>query len=271
MRLFAVGLVVLLGACLRETLPPADGGGADLDGGPGDGPPPPPIDGRIDAGPVGHDDDGDGVDDALDNCPHSANAMQRNILETMAGRMADTVGDICDPDPDLPGNSILFFDAMNTGVVPSRWDASGATANDDDTVRVEAGGYLVSKVDYPGNILVNIDANLGNVNTASNSIVLASNYVTPAMSISCRRQVTQLSLAHGSNPSTAAPGFTPALDIWMELMSNATTVDCGTSIDGGPWTAVQTPTASTLTGGNIAIMPLGTYATIDFVVVISRP
>jgi hypothetical protein len=267
MRLFAVGLVLLLGACLRETLPPTDGGGVDDDGGMGDGPP--PIDSRFDAAPVGHDDDGDGVDDALDNCPHSANAMQRNIMETAAGRTADSVGDICDPDPDLPGNSILFFDAMNNGVVAGQWNASGATANG-DTVRIEANGYLISTATYPGNILVNIDGNLGSVMMAGNSIVLASNYVNTMTSISCRRQVAQLSLAYGSNPSSVAPGFTPAMDIWMELMSNASAVDCGTSIDGGPWTGIQTPTG-TLTGGGILIGPLGTYATIDFVVVIGRP
>lgn len=267
MRLFAVGLVLLLGACLRETLPPTDGGGAGEDGGMSDGPP--PIDSRFDAEPVGHDDDGDGVDDAVDNCPHSANAMQRNIMETAAGRMADSVGDICDPDPDLPGNSILFFDAMNNGLVAGRWNASGATANG-DAVRIEANGYLISTATYPGNILVNIDATLGTISPTSNSIVLGSNYVSTTTSISCRRQVTQLSLAHGSNPSTAAPGFTAAQDIWMELMSNATTVDCGTSIDGGPWTGVQTPTG-TLAAGGVMVTPLGTYALVDFVVVIGRP
>lgn len=269
MRLLAVGVLAAcgLGACLRETLPPPDGGGVDDDGGPGDGPA--PIDSRFDAASVGHDEDGDGVDDAVDNCPHDANGMQRNTGETNAGRTPDGVGDSCDPDPDVPGNEILFFDGMNNGVVAGRWNASGVTANG-DMLRVENSGYLISNATYPGKVLVNIDAYLGSVSMAGNSIVLGSNYVNQTSSISCRRQVTQISLQYGTNPMTAAPGFTPAQDIWMEVMSGTSTVDCGTSIAGGPWTSVSTA-AGSLPGGPIVITPIGSYALIEFVVVISRP
>jgi hypothetical protein len=53
--------------------------------------------------PVGHDEDGDGVDDACDGCPHIADPDQPNSD-------GDGVDDACDPRPDVAGDSIVFFD-----------------------------------------------------------------------------------------------------------------------------------------------------------------
>jgi hypothetical protein len=53
--------------------------------------------------PVGHDEDGDGRDDACDNCPQLANADQND-------RDGDGVGDACDREPDLARQSLAWFD-----------------------------------------------------------------------------------------------------------------------------------------------------------------
>lgn len=64
-----------------------------------------------DCRPIGHDEDGDGIDDACDDCPATPELAQ-------ADRDHDGVGDLCDPHPDTPGDAIVFFDAFATGPDP---------------------------------------------------------------------------------------------------------------------------------------------------------
>lgn len=268
MRVSLVALCPLaLGACLRETLPPPDGGGLGGDGSPGDGGL--PVDSRVDAGASGHDEDGDGIDDAFDNCPQSANVQQRDLGELNAGREPDGVGDICDPDPEAPGNAILFWDGMNSGLVPGRWNASMATPNG-DSIRLETTGYLITNQVFPPHVLVNVAARLGSVTMASNSVTVASNWATTSSYVGCRREVPTMRLLYGSNPSSAAPPFTAGQEIWIEVMTDASVVDCGTSIDGGPWVPLQVP-SDNLGAGSAMVTATGTYALVDFMIVIGRP
>lgn len=259
--------VLALGACLRETFPPPDGGGLDDDGAPGDTAT--PVDASPDAPLSGHDEDGDGVDDAIDNCPQVANAQQRDMGELAAGREADGVGDICDPDPDRPGNRILLFDGMNAGLVPGRWTASGASANG-DSARLDPAGGLVTTATFPAHVMVNVSFSLVSVQQASNSVIVASNYASSASYVGCRREVAAMRILYGSSPATAAPPINPGQDVWMELMADATQIDCGTAVDNGLWIALDTPT-TTLATGNAAVLATGSAALVHFVVVIGRP
>lgn len=60
--------------------------------------------------------DGDGVSDAMDNCPTLPNTFQ----DDMDG---DGVGDVCDPEPGMPGDKGYRYDfssmASPSGLVPS--------------------------------------------------------------------------------------------------------------------------------------------------------
>ncbi len=78
-----------------------------VDGGPVDG----GADGQADAGPEASqpvDTDGDGVVDALDNCPHTPNPNQANSD-------TDSLGDACDNCPDDPNPGQLDLDGDNAG------------------------------------------------------------------------------------------------------------------------------------------------------------
>ncbi|MGE5184848.1 MAG: thrombospondin type 3 repeat-containing protein [Acidobacteriota bacterium] len=66
-----------------------------------------------------HDEDGDGVADAIDNCPHVANVDQ-------ADGDGDGVGDVCDPNPGVARDHIAFFDPF-TGPRPE-WTVAGNAA-----------------------------------------------------------------------------------------------------------------------------------------------
>jgi hypothetical protein len=82
---------------------------------------------KVCANPAGHDEDGDGIDDACDGCPHIADPDQPD-------GDGDGVDDACDPNPTTPGDSIAYFDPFTsqrpewhvngTGTLGSdEWDA----------------------------------------------------------------------------------------------------------------------------------------------------
>jgi hypothetical protein len=59
-----------------------------------------------------HDEDGDGVPDLCDNCPHVFNPGQENTGEVMAGNSMDDLGDAC--DGTTTAECILLFDPFTT-------------------------------------------------------------------------------------------------------------------------------------------------------------
>jgi hypothetical protein len=99
---------------------------------------PPSPDAGID-GSVSLDSDGDGVVDAVDNCPQVGNADQDDEDGDGPGDACDPcppdpdnsdpdgdlVGGSCDPNPTTTGDAIVSFAGFSSGV-PSPWTASGA-------------------------------------------------------------------------------------------------------------------------------------------------
>jgi hypothetical protein len=61
---------------------------------------------------INHDEDGDGIDDACDRCPH--------VADNSDDGDNDGVGDACDPQPLIAKQRIAFFDSFAT--MRAEWD-----------------------------------------------------------------------------------------------------------------------------------------------------
>src|SRR6266496_982619 len=78
-----------------------------------------------------HDEDGDGIYDACDNCPATANATQSDLGELGAGGFADRVGDGCDPRPTIAGDQLRSFYSFASDTQASAWTGTGWTISGD--------------------------------------------------------------------------------------------------------------------------------------------
>lgn len=111
-----------------------------------------PIDGPADL-------DGDGLLNAADNCPTTANADQADDESDGVGDVCDPcpvnannvdgdgdgVGDVCDPNPNVAGDSIILFESFRAGVRPAGWfsDGPGTWTYIGGEARVQLGGAQV--------------------------------------------------------------------------------------------------------------------------------
>jgi hypothetical protein len=121
----AVAALVVLAGCGRVGF---DGVAAIT----GDAAPDIMLDGGKPCTPVGHDEDGDAIDDACDVCPHLPGADQ-------ADTDGDFVGDACDPEPMMPRQRLVFFDPF---VNLANWSPrSDEVANNDQAVMTSIGNF----------------------------------------------------------------------------------------------------------------------------------
>ncbi|HTL35453.1 MAG TPA: thrombospondin type 3 repeat-containing protein [Kofleriaceae bacterium] len=147
MRLVALGVVVLVGACGRWGFDAraggGDGGGGDDDGGGGDG------GGGGDDGPkpdaflcvsgTPNDEDLDGIHDDCDICPYVADPTQ---VDTDG----DRVGDACDPDVLNARQTIVRFEGFNGTTLPAGWINQGGVVSGGQ-VTLDARGGTSKQID----------------------------------------------------------------------------------------------------------------------------
>jgi hypothetical protein len=148
-----------------------DGGPGDAGGSAsGDGPMP---DAFACVGTTLHDEDGDGIVDDCDVCPHIADPAQTDTD-------GDRVGDACDPEPTNPRQHIVFFDPFVT--IDSSWTNLGATQASDEIILDARGGISVElyRPLTATTELFMIGATTGNGDVTTHHISLVTSPMTPA-------------------------------------------------------------------------------------------
>lgn len=161
------------------------------------------LDAMLDARPIdappGPDEDGDGVEDVADNCPHVDNPQQENFGETNAGELADGVGDACDPEPTTAGNQLALFDGFNGALVG--WTASGSVNPGNGRVRLGGNAQLLSNAVHPRHVQVVIGARaLGSIEQVGVTVGAAVQLTQVGATVAQVPNATpRLRLAYGGN------------------------------------------------------------------------
>ncbi|MBA2544380.1 MAG: thrombospondin type 3 repeat-containing protein, partial [Deltaproteobacteria bacterium] len=121
-------------------------------------------DAAADATNAAHDEDGDGIPDTSDTCPH--------LPAVQTDGDGDGVGDVCDPNPSTPGDTIALFATMAPGDQPfttGGGDLSAVFTQKSDALRFD--GELGADNNLYGNL--QFPMVLGNVRVALGIDVLA--------------------------------------------------------------------------------------------------
>ncbi len=106
------------------------------------------------AGITGHDEDGDGVPDIIDVCPH--------IPGPQVDSDGDGVGDACDPEPANPRQHRLLFAAMTPDDQPFDIQTGAMATQLADAVHIDgmSGTELQDAVLSYGNVQITVGANI---------------------------------------------------------------------------------------------------------------
>lgn len=102
------------------------------------------------ASAIGHDEDGDGIPDAIDVCPYLADPQQLDSD-------GDGVGDACDPEPANPRQHFQLFATMQPTDQPFALTGTGTWTQAADSVHFDGNGYGVLQLPLTlGNVQINV-------------------------------------------------------------------------------------------------------------------
>lgn len=121
---------------------------------------------------VGHDEDGDAVDDACDVCPHIADPVQPDDD-------GDRVGDACDPEPTIARQQIVMFDPFVRLGAPWVWDADEAVVSDELVLSALGGGRDLRMPWTPAHDTFRIGATTGAAGAGQHLVSLVTAPLAP--------------------------------------------------------------------------------------------
>jgi hypothetical protein len=171
-------------------------------------PRPPVVDAPVDVALANHDEDGDRVDDAIDNCPAITNFDQDD-------EDRDDVGDACDPHPTTAGDEIVAFDSL--AEFSQHWTpvTGGNWVQQDDAVRQVNPRIQLAHMDIGLVELPTIDVWIRDL-SGSGSMLNAGAYMFTSATgdpegVACYR----------------VGGTRTGLDLWMKHMALSATIEIG--------------------------------------------
>ena len=224
-----------------------------------------------------HDEDGDGVGDACDNCPATVNADQVDAD-------GDGVGDACDPSASTV-NRLLLFEGFGSGSLPAGWLAvgnAGWTSDGDDlrgTSTDLTASAFVAPLDLTPPFVITVGYRLLAVDTTTtnhtNSVVDAFDVVT-VDSQKCGHADQLLVIGHEVAGSTvdgvSAPypdAFVPGADYLVQLDHSSAQLTCTSEQPSlGPGSRVTISRAPYLSAGKVGVRIRAVTAAYHYIVVI---
>jgi hypothetical protein len=176
-----------------------------------------------------HDEDGDGIVDACDNCPAVANANQADVTEINVRAFADGVGDACDPRPGVGGDDLRAFYSFASDAQATAWTGTGWSISGDELHASGTATWTITRAFAGDGYLVR--AEITSLTAAApNAFVIAIDGDGISAGATCTLQDTQLSVVEaGGTPSSVmlanviAPGESFTLIAWRTISLSGST------------------------------------------------
>lgn len=122
------------------------------------------VDARVCVNPIGHDEDGDAIDDACDVCP--------GLFDDQRDSDGDGVGDACDPLPATATERIAVFDPFLTATNNWNYGTNTTVGNDVFYIPGAGGGFAPTLTAPPTRARYTIVGSVGNAMVPAHQLSL---------------------------------------------------------------------------------------------------
>lgn len=234
-----------------------------------------------DQDPAQHDEDGDRVGDACDNCPAATNADQADTTETFERQFPDGVGDACDRRPTVADDTIARFYPFADPAEASAFTGSGWTITADRVTGTTA--RWVSKAPAQGDGIT-FQAHIaslawtpadGAVSVVVDGDGISSGFICSLVHTGADTTLVIAEIGGATNSTTVAP-FQPTDKIVLSVTRAYTHLAvgkaaCFVSIGGGPEQRIDITTIDDLAIGSYAMATTAADVALSSALVMTTP